>query len=84
MFVRSYSRTNHPTAHRRLVPHGAVWVGLSGFSSSPVCTTPGGASHQELHWGWNIRDGFTYMAGGSAVLAEQAGGCLGTSPSLAA
>lgn len=42
---------------------------------------PGGClSLNELCWGWNILDGFIDTAGASAELAEQAGGCLGTSP----
>lgn len=54
-------------------PHGAQRAG--SFPLRAVgWATPGGASPGEPHWGWNARDGFTYMTGASP---EQAGRCLG-------
>ena len=86
--LRPCSMTNPHTVHHLPITGCTAWVGVSRFSSSPLHVVRWASPHHprgflslnELRWGWNIRDGFIDTAGASAELAEQAGGCLGTSP----
>lgn len=82
VFLRSYSVTNHPTAHRVLVPHGAVCsfrsAGTAHFHFA--WATPGGCLSRGAPLGLEY-SGWLHLHGRClpAGLAEQAGACLGAS-----